>query len=592
MDTEIWKRFIKGDENALYDVPNRIAISWKTCYFNQIDPYLNKPKKIFTTSELKNRKQKKQELIRLVQTEITQIKGILQIKKPLFIMTDENGAIIWRDGNHQAKDFANDIFFREGSRWTEMDVGTNAIGLALKTKKEEVVSSEEHYSVASRNWSCAAAPIVDMENNVLGVLDVSTYQNNSAKESIFLLSAITQKISNYIFKYELEQKQALLTYAARRIEKSKEILCDTTYKVINMPEDYEDIFKWNENIYQYLKKDMLFDKKEIFFEGKLIGYRFIIHYIPESQASFYHAGVETKNENYSAFLTQAITLAKSHLPIHIFGESGSGKEMVARTIHFNSKEKSGPLVAINCGALNEALLESELFGYEAGAFTGANIHGYKGKIEQASGGSLFLDEIDSMSSKMQAALLRVLEDKQVTPISGQPKKVSFRLITASNQDIRKKVIEKSFREDLFYRIYVGKLVVPPLRERIEDLWPLIEDFCKKKNWSISWKNSIFQAAKEFPWPGNIREFQNFLERLYVFYPYTSPSKQQIEELITSTEVEGGNLKLAEREGMKMNIREELKQALEKEHYHMTNTAKRLGISRATLYRRMREYGLD
>ncbi len=337
---------------------------------------------------------------------------------------------------------------------------------------------------------------------------------------------------------------------------------------------------------------MIFDKKDILFEGKQIGYRFIIHYVPKEHTSFYYAGVQTKNDEYHEFLHQTIILAKSQLPIHIFGESGSGKEMVARTIHFNSKEKEGPLVAINCGAMNESLLESELFGYTGGAFTGASACGYKGKIEQANGGSLFLDEIDSMSSKMQATLLRVIEDKQVTPIGGQPRKVSFRLITASNQDIRKKVREKTFREDLFYRIYVGKLVVPPLRNRMEDVQPLIDDFCQKKNWSISWKELIFQTAINFSWPGNIREFQNFLERLYVFYPCEQPSQERLVELITSTVVEEEDAVTTGKEKSRINARQELICTLEKEHYHMTNAAKKLGISRATLYRRMKGYGVE
>ncbi|GMA44719.1 hypothetical protein GCM10025853_21760 [Tetragenococcus halophilus subsp. halophilus DSM 20339] len=234
--------------------------------------------------------------------------------------------------------------------------------------------------------------------------------------------------------------------------------------------------------------------------------------------------------------------------------------------------------------MNENLLESQLFGYAPGAFTGADSKGHTGKIEQADGGSLFLDEIDNMSKKMQTALLRVLEDQQVTRINGLPKKVDFRLITASNQDLKQAVVEQRFREDLFYRIFVGQLAIPPLRERLIDLRPLIQEFCTQKNWRINWQEEIFQAAKNYSWYGNVREFNNFLERLYVFYSSEQPSKQDICELI-----ESGSLQVTDAKAN--NEKQEIENALEKEKFHISNTAKRLGFSRATLYRKMKAHNM-
>ena len=170
--------------------------------------------------------------------------------------------------------------------------------------------------------------------------------------------------------------------------------------------------------------------------------------------------------------------------------------------------------------------------------------------------------------------MRVLEEKKVIPINGKQQSVEFRLITASNQDLRKRVIEKKLREDLFYRIYFGKLEIPPLRERIEDLQPLIDLFCQRKNWYIPWKDKIYAVARTFHWPGNIREFNNFLERLYIFYPDRKPTSAQILEIIQLGSLEN----ISEEEN---NQKEEILSALAATHYHVTNAAKKLGISRAT-----------
>lgn len=236
------------------------------------------------------------------------------------------------------------------------------------------------------------------------------------------------------------------------------------------------------------------------------------------------------------------------------------------------------------------MLESELFGYAPGAFTGANQEGHVGKILQANGGTLFLDEIDSMPWKMQTALLRVLEEKQVVPLNGQPQPVDFRLVSASNQDLRKRVLAKEFREDLFYRIYVGKLSIPPLRERLEDLLPLVDRFCEKRQWQIAWKERLLQIARTYHWPGNIREFNNFLERLYIFYVEEEPTNEQILELITLGILSEKETK--PQESIENQEREEILKALKSQHYHVTNAAKSLGISRATLYRKIKEYHIE
>ncbi|GAA5423166.1 GAF domain-containing protein [Tetragenococcus halophilus] len=183
MQQEIWQRFINGDEEILDSLPEKIADSWQTCYMNQVDPYLHKPRKVMTAQELKKQRRKHQELIQLVKKEVAELQNCLELKLPLFVLTDEVGNILWREGSYRSKDYANGIFFQEGSGWSELGVGTNAIGLVLKTKSQEWLTLDEHYSVASRSWSCAASPIFDEENQLIAVLDISTYQNSSSKDA-------------------------------------------------------------------------------------------------------------------------------------------------------------------------------------------------------------------------------------------------------------------------------------------------------------------------------------------------------------------------------------------------------------------------
>ncbi|HJF19468.1 MAG TPA: sigma-54-dependent Fis family transcriptional regulator, partial [Enterococcus columbae] len=572
MKEDTWKRFINGDEGVLTSLPTNIADSWKNCHSHQVDPFLRKPRKVMTLSEIKQKQRENKVLIQLVKEEVKKIKYLFNIQYPLFILTDSEGTILWRDGHHQAKDYANDIYFNVGSRWAELDVGTNAIGMVLTLKKEATMSLNDHYAVASRNWGCAASPIFDCEQKLIGVLDISTYNNDSVQDSIFLLNTLTQRISNDYIHDELQKKVELLKYASRNL--SEEILCDLHFQIVYLPETLQEDFELNRDIRLQLAKEEIYEKQEIYLLDELIGYRFKIYPTlkRKQQKQFQIVGIQSQNPNYQIFLRKVEQLANSSVPVHVYGESGSGKEIIAKTIHLNSPFKEGPLIVVNCGALSEDLLESELFGYAPGSFTGANQEGYEGKILQANHGSLFLDEIDSMSYKMQTALLRVLEEKKVIPINGKQQSVEFRLITASNQDLRKRVIEKKFREDLFYRIYVGKLEIPPLRERIEDLQPLIDLFCQRKNWYIPWKDKIYAVARTFHWPGNIREFNNFLERLYIFYPDREPTSAQILEIIQLGSLEN----ISEEEN---NQKEEILSALAATHYHVTNAAKKLGISR-------------
>lgn len=228
------------------------------------------------------------------------------------------------------------------------------------------------------------------------------------------------------------------------------------------------------------------------------------------------ANIVAKSEKMQNVLLLVSRIARTNSTVYIHGESGTGKELIARAIHLYSDRKDNPFVAINCAAIPETLLESELFGYERGAFTGA-VQGSKGLFTQANKGTLFLDEIGNMPLSLQKKSLRVLQERQFYPVgSSKPVEVDVRVIVATNQDLKKEVEVGSFREDLFYRIHVIPIILPPLRERKEDIPPLIEHFLKKMNTTMNKKVKgltpvAMQKLMLHDWPGNVRELENTIE---------------------------------------------------------------------------------
>jgi transcriptional regulator with GAF, ATPase, and Fis domain len=288
-------------------------------------------------------------------------------------------------------------------------------------------------------------------------------------------------------------------------------------------------------------------------------------------------------------------IADTDLAILILGENGTGKEVVARSIHYLSRRREQPFIAVNCAALTETLLESELFGHEKGAFTDAR-ETRQGKFELASGGTLFLDEIGDMSLSGQAKLLRVLEDKTVVRVGGsQPIYTEVRILAATNQDLGKMVREKRFREDLFFRLNVVSLELPPLRERGEDVLLLadhfMQTFCRNMGRS---RPQLTAAAKkrmlEHPWPGNVRELRNLMERLAYL---TSGDRIEAEDLAfinagAASDALHFDFNASLAEATHDFQQKYIKQTIEKAGGNMSKAAKKLGLHRSNLYRKMRQ----
>jgi len=300
-------------------------------------------------------------------------------------------------------------------------------------------------------------------------------------------------------------------------------------------------------------------------------------------------------------MAQLDRVAASETRVCILGETGTGKELVARTIHDKSARAGGPFVTLNCAAVPAELIESELFGHEKGSFTGAGGR-HIGKFEQADRGTIFLDEIGDMPLNMQAKLLRVLEEGEVERVGGdKPVAVDVRVLVATHRDLEARVREEKFRQDLFHRIYVFPLLLPPLRERSDDIPALVEHFAEQVSAQNGWKPIPFvpeamQALQAYSWPGNVRELRNMVERLMLLA--TSGEVDPATVQLAMPKTTGGALPgvvassgaLANR--VQSFEREVILAELKRSQHNVSLAAKSLGLERSHLYKKAEQLGID
>ncbi len=283
-------------------------------------------------------------------------------------------------------------------------------------------------------------------------------------------------------------------------------------------------------------------------------------------------------------------IALSDSSILLTGETGTGKELVAKAIHAKSRRANLPFIAINCGAVPDSLLESELFGHQKGAFTGAT-HSRKGYLEVVSGGTLFLDEVGEISPKMQVDLLRVLEEKKITRVgNSQPIEVDFRLISATRENLEKKIADGSFREDFFYRINVIKTEIPSLRERKEDIPLLIQHFLEKYSQETTKRvdhvsDQAIKLLKQYDWPGNVRELENAIERAVVL------SKSRTLEIKDFSFLQPPTAPFSRTRSLLEMEQEHILRILEECAWNVTKAAGVLDINRVTLHKKIKRYNL-
>ncbi|MEK6516984.1 sigma-54-dependent Fis family transcriptional regulator [Bacillus thuringiensis] len=606
-----WKKFINEGVLDSNRINERISESWHRCKQANVNPHMNKGQKILSSSFFQDQKKKSEIFLDIAIPQIQNMRKTIDELQMMALLIDPDGYVLSLSGNKQTLKRAKHINFIEGVKWTEAAVGTNAIGTALEIEEAIMISGTEHYSVVSHSWSCAAAPIHNDDGKLIGVLDFSCPIEFSHPYMLGMVTSIAHAIEREC-SIRVHQNELHLIHRFLDVIDSDEqvVICNHRDVIVSASKSVrERINNWSRMKLEELMHHGLETKLEIPVYGneRMIGK---CMYLKENeQMNTYSAltfikgitfpGVTGTSRAFQHTLEEIKLVSPTDASVYVCGETGVGKEYVARAIHENSPRKDGPFIAVNCGSLPKELIESELFGYAEGAFTGARRQGYKGKFEQANGGTLFLDEIGEVPPEMQVALLRVLQERTITPIgSSKEVPVNIRIITATHKDLLRLVEEGKFRQDLYYRLHVYPLYVPSLIERKEDIPYFIQHFCEQKNWNVVFPKSICNQFLQHTWPGNIRELVNALERIYILSQGREICEKQVALLIQTMMGNQQQLELQVENKTEhtLNFREKIKrdsmiEALQKTNGNVSLAAKLLDVPRSTFYKRMQKYKL-
>lgn len=502
----------------------------------------------------------------------------------------------------------------------------------------------------SDKWRCTESaevccPII-VEDRVIGVLGLVAFEEyqrekliSNRKELMEFINQMTDLISSRVIEGEMllrnkflrkqlettidtidegiiaTDREGIIThcsYSARRIlyiEDTKEVV-GKKFDII-LPELLDTIDK-KENI---SNRDIIIDKKKgirgIFttrvieynnsFQGMVVvirtisDVRRIINHVSTNTLNIYFEDIIGNSKALTEVKDKALKASRGSSTVFIMGESGTGKEMFARSIHSSSYRSDKPFVAINCAAIPETLLESELFGYEEGAFTGAKRGGKIGKFELANGGTIFLDEIGDMPLHLQTKLLRVLQDSRIERVGGQNSiSLDVRVIAATHKDIPKMLKEGEFRQDLFYRLNVIPIIIPPLKERKEDIPILMKHILKKCNLKLQksiddFKDDVYDMFMNYSWPGNIRELENVIEYAVNMEMCNMIGLKSLPQRLRKDDIVSSRREII---SVKELERGAILNALKVLNNNKEAAALALGISRATFYRKIKEYGID
>ncbi|PGD33753.1 sigma-54-dependent Fis family transcriptional regulator [Bacillus wiedmannii] len=606
-----WKKFV--DEGVLDSnrMNERISESWHRCKQANVNPHMNKGQKILSSNIFQDQKKKSEIFLDIAIPQLQNMRKTIDELQMMALLIDPDGYVLSLSGNQQTLKRAKHINFIEGVKWTEAAVGTNAIGTALQIEEAIMISGTEHYSVASHSWSCAAAPIHNDDGKLIGVLDFSCPIEFSHPYMLGMVTSIAHAIEREC-SIRVHQNELHLIHRFLDVIDSDEqvVICNHRDVIVSASKKVrERVSNWSRMKLEDLMQHGLKPKLEVpvYSNDRMIGK--CIYVQENKQGNLFSTspfingitfpGVIGTSNAFQHTLEEIKLVSPTDASVYVCGETGVGKEYVARAIHENSPRKNGPFIAVNCGSLPKELMESELFGYAEGAFTGARRQGYKGKFEQADGGTIFLDEIGEVPPEMQVALLRVLQERTVTSIgSSKEVPVNIRIITATHKDLLRLVEEGKFRQDLYYRLHVYPLYVPSLIERKEDIPYFIQDFCERKNWNVVFPKSICNQFLQHKWPGNIRELLNVLERIYILSQGREICEKQISFLLQTMMGNPHQLALQAENKTEhtLNFREKIQrdsmiEALEKTNGNVSLAAKLLDVPRSTFYKRMQKYKL-
>ncbi|GAB4243938.1 MAG: sigma-54-dependent Fis family transcriptional regulator [Deltaproteobacteria bacterium] len=547
-----WGEYIRqGCERG---IQGRIIESWMRCGRVGLNPYERNIPAPIESSRFKERITENLEIVELYRFYIRRFSSLLEQLGACSFVCDTDGYILARAGYGKVLNFFDNLSLSEGSTCCEKVIGTNAPSLALIIREPVVVTADEHYTRTYHPAFCAASPILDENRNLLGCVDITKFFDPNISEELRrhllnLAISLSDMIRNEVFLGRLA-KSTHGTHGAGPASPRNP-----------------------------------FDPPG----GST----------PGDRACSSFARIVGSSLPLAKAVRTAATYCTREGNILISGETGTGKEMFARAIHDGGPRHRGPFVAVNCAAIPLELAESELFGYERGAFTGARSDGHPGKFEAAHEGTLFLDEINSMSLPVQAKILRVVETKRVTRINGKREiPVDVRIIAASNQSLAAEVTAGAFRKDLYYRLNVLPLRVPALREIMEDIPILVDAFLRAseaENGTPAKRVSeeALRLLLSYDWPGNVRELKNCMEYLAFTVEEDVILDRHLPPEIRTAGREAAPPAAVREEPRDLGSMERifLVETLQKHHGNAVETARNLGISRSTLYRKMKKHGI-
>ena len=628
--------------SGVYNYDEIIMDSHERCIKYGIGKNRNSPKKIFQGKELRILLEENKELIRIARPFMEILYDFLRGSGFSIYLTDKEGRVLTIIGDKDIVDGQAKAGIIVGSDMSEKSTGTNAIGIALYEDCSVQTSGEDHFITVFHIWTCSAAVIHNEDGDIIGCLNLTGRRLLAHTHTLGLAVAAVKSIENYI---KVEKTQNELFRANRYLytimdsinlgiftADTNGVIIDLNGSLCNMLNiKKEELIKKNADsllanwkyILDELTKGNTYENKELIYYGNEKKNRFDISVYPIKSKNNNITGtvavfkdiqnvynLVNKYTGMSATYTfddiigesevllklkeQAKNISDSPSTVLIQGESGTGKELVAQSIHNNSNRRNNGFVAINCGAIPESLIESELFGYDEGAFTGAKRGGHPGKFELASGGTLFLDEIGEMPLDMQVSLLRVLQEGCVTRLGGsKPIITDVRIIVSTNKDLKKEVEKGTFRKDLYYRLSVIPIYMPPLRERNGDIELLIKHFLKVKAIKLGKpipkiRHDIYQKLINYNWPGNIREMENCIENIVnmdgnISFNFDVKNLENRQNDSFVKELEYNMCSLEEWE------KKAIFNCLDKCNGNVTKAAQVLGIHRSTLHSKINKY---
>ncbi len=560
---------------------------------------------------------------------------------------DADGWMLTLQGNDAARGQLAEINFAPGACWTEAATGTNGVGTALIEARPVEVFASEHFVAAWQPWTCASVP-VRAGGRLVGVVDITSPWDTRHPSLLLCAEALSRAIEGRLDAVAARQAETLRGALLGKVGGSGWLAVDLHGRIVGTGPSariggcdpgalrgstlapvlarLRGVSPKVEEFEQVLEvggRPMRVVCSPVEQEGRAVGAVLCIATAAPARGKAAPRGGRRPMYGFDDILggspalerqvAAARTAARNALPVLILGESGTGKELFAQAIHSASERAQGPFIAVNCGCIPQSLVEAELFGYEAGSFTGGRKEGSRGRFEDADGGTLFLDEVSELSALGQMALLRVLQEREVTRIgSSTPKPVDVRVVAASNKDLREEIRAGRFRQDLYYRLNVLSIELPALRSRKEDVPRLAEHYLALVQLEIgraglTFARETLAALAAYEWVGNVRELKNVVERSAVA---AIGPQIQVPDLPPELQARAAGSCAGERayqapaalspipdraDGRDPELpdpeRGALQRALEGSSWNVVRAARSLGISRRTMYRRLQKHGM-